>query len=43
MAQKREPRRGDYYSAIQKYLSEFEIHMSEENIKEMPEELIEPR
>ena len=39
MAQKHEPRRGDFYSAIQKYLTEFEIHLSEENIKEMPEKL----
>ena len=37
MAPKRELRRGDYYSEIQKYLADFEFHISEENIKEMPD------
>ena len=37
MAPKCELRRGDYYSEIQKYLADFEFHISEENIKEMPD------
>ena len=34
MAQKSYPRKGDWYSAVQTILKEFEIHLSEEAIKE---------
>ena len=37
MAQKSEPRKGDWYSDVKKYLIEFEMDISEENIKNMPE------
>ena len=35
MAQKREQRRGDWYSEIQQTLKEFEIDLSEKSIKEI--------
>ena len=35
MAQKKEPRRGDWYSDVQSILAEFEIHISETYIREM--------
>ena len=34
MAQKKEPRRGDWYSDVQNIIKEFNINMSEEQIKE---------
>ena len=37
MAQKNQPRKGDWYSDVKKHLIEFEINMSEETIKNMPE------
>ena len=37
MAQKNEPTKGDWYSDVIKHLAEFEINMSEESIKKMPE------
>ena len=36
MAQKKEPKKGDWYSDVNKYLNEFKIEMTEEAIKQMP-------
>jgi hypothetical protein len=38
MAQKNEPRKGDWYSDVKKYLTEFEIQISEKYIQKMPAE-----
>ena len=37
MAQKKEPKKGDWYSDVNIYMNEFKIDMSEEAIKQMPE------
>ena len=37
MAQKKEPKKGDWYSDVNKYLNEFKIEMTEEAMKQMPE------
>ena len=37
MAQKKKPTKGDWYSEVINYMEEFEIIMSEEDIKKMPE------
>ena len=37
MAQKKKPTKGDWYSEVIKYMEEFEIIMSEEDIQKMPE------
>ena len=37
MAKKNKPRKGGYYSSEIKYLAEFEINMSKESMKKMPE------
>ena len=39
MAQKQEPKKGDWYSDVNKYLKEFKIDISEEAIKKMPESI----
>ena len=36
-AQKESPRKGDWYSGVQKNLKEFEIYLSDESVKKMPE------
>ena len=36
MALKKQPRKGDWYSEIQNILEEFELNMSEEEIKRTP-------
>ena len=39
MAQKQDPKKGDWYSDVNKYLKEFKIDISEEAIKKMPESM----
>ena len=36
MAQKNQPRKGDWYSEVQSIITEFELHISEEDIKGIP-------
>ena len=36
MAQKKQPRKGDWYSEVQSIIKEFELHISEEDIKQIP-------
>ena len=36
MAQKKQPRKGDWYSEIQGIIKEFELNLSEEDIKRIP-------
>ena len=37
MAQKESPRKGECYSGVQKSLNKFEIYLSDESVKKMPE------
>ena len=39
MAQKIDPKKGDWYSEVRDILKEYDIQMSDEEIKKMPENI----